>query len=235
MKIVFSSKIAVFSILGAIAAASSSASAQLVNVLGDLGTTSATGVAVSLPGTTNTQAFSLSALNGSITGDVIVANNATGSVFDLTITNLTYTCTIASGSGFGDVSVLVSHTYQLGAGPGPYTGSHAFSGINTNTSGAGRNVQLDSIQDVGFTNTPLPTLASNLTSFTVAPVFSFLPAPSSNLYSIQATLRLRTGGTGVVFLPASAHVQFSAIPEPTTLTFLSGVILVGLRRRVPRH
>lgn len=171
----------------------------------------------------------MSTLAGTLTADVIVANNATGSVFDLTITNLIYTCLIPNSFGGGDVTMIVGHTYQLGVGPGPYVGSHGLSG--TMTSGPGQAVQLDSIQNAGVAPFALPTLLATTTVFSLGPVSSALPLPTANLYQIQATLRLHTDGTGLINLPSSAHVRFSPVPEPTTLAVASGAMSVLLRRR----
>jgi hypothetical protein len=213
---------------------SSQARGQVVNVLGDLGAGSFSGVSVTVPGATSTLPVSMTGTNGTLTADVIVANNATGNVFDLTITNLTYTCTVPNSSGFGDVAMIVNHTYQVGAGPGPYQGSHALSG--NMSAGPLSVVLLDSIQDVGGANVALATMIATTPVFALGPVSSSLPVPSSNLYSIQATLRLRTDGTGFINLPTSAHVQFApvGIPEPTTM-LLAGLPMAltsrSLRRR----
>ncbi len=228
MKAVLFFSIASLSASLVLIAFSSTASAQAINVIGDLFGT-ATGTPLSVAGTIFTQPISITALNGTLVGDVIVSNNASGNMFDLTITNLTYNCLIPNASGAGDVVMIVSHTYQVGVGPGPYIGSQSLSG--TNTSGPLRAVQLDSVQDFGGANLSLPSLLSTAASFSLGPVTSALPAPSSNLYSIQATLRLHTDGTGVINLPSSAHVSFSVVPEPTALGFVSGAMFIALRRR----
>ena len=156
----------VFAALVSLSAASPG-HAQIIDLYGDLGTGTTLGTPFSPVNSTFTQSFSQSTLAGNITGDVIVSNDPTGSIFDMTITNLTYNCIIPNGSGFGDVTVQVLHTYVTGGG-GSYTGSQSMAG--TWTSGPLSVVQLDSIQDYTNTNVFLPSLVATSSPFTLGPV-----------------------------------------------------------------
>ncbi len=201
--------------------------AQVINLYGDLGTNAWTGIGVSPPSSTFTQPFSQSAANGTITGDVIVANDPTGTIFDLTITNLTYNCTTANAAGNGDVIVQVLHSYIMG-GPGPFTGSQSLAG--NWTSGPNSLVQLDSIQDFGGSNINLPTLLATTSPFSLGPVSSLVFSASGS-YQILATLRLETDGTGAINLPSSAHIHVDLAPSPGTCGLLGLAGLVAARRR----
>ncbi len=203
------------------------AGAQTIDLFGDLGTSTTTGIAVSPINSTFTQPFSLTAANGNITGDVIVANDPTGTIFDLTITNLTYNCTTPNSSGFGDVIVQVLHSYAMG-GPGPFTGSHSLAG--SWTSGPLSLVQLDTIQDYLGSNTSLPSLVATTSPFNLGPVSTTAPG-ASGMYSILATLRLRTDGTGAINLPSSAHIRAEMVPGPGAAALLAMGGVVAFRRR----
>lgn len=205
------------------------AGAQSINLSGDLGATSWTGVGFSPINSTNTTPFAWAAGNGTITGDVIVANDPTGTVFDLTITNLNYTCTATNTAGFGDVILVVQHVYVT-SGAGFYTGSHTLNG--SWTSGPGSVVQLDSVQDFGGSNVSLATLTAMTSPFSVGPSSALVPSSNSaGVYQIQAVLRLRTDGLGTILLPTSAHVRAALIPAPGTAGVLALVGLVASRRR----
>ncbi len=213
----------------ATAVTASAASGQVISLTGDL-VGGAVGTPSSLFNTTFTQPFSVTAANGTIAGDVIVANNAAGTQFDLTITNLTYNCTIVNTANAGDVIVIVNHFYLMGA-VGPFTGSHSLSG--SWTSGPFSAVQLDSLQDVGNSNTPLATLLATATPFALGPASVAVPGSATGaLYQIQAILRLHTDGLGSITLPSSAHISTTLlVPEPTTLFLAAASIPIALRRR----
>lgn len=210
------------------AAIAGPAAAQQINLYGDLGTNSTFGAPFSPINSTLTTPFTWSAPAGSITGDVIVANDPTGTIFDLTITNLTYTCTIVNAAGFGDVILQVQHAYAT-SGSGTYFGQHSLAG--SWTSGANSIVQLDSIQDFGGSNVFLPSLIATSSPFNLGPV-SGSALTSSPVYNIQATLRLRTDGLGSIFLPSSAHFRATLAPTPGSIALLGlGGLLTSRRRR----
>lgn len=212
----------------AASALTGSASAQLINLYGDLGTQFTTGAPFSPINSTLTTPFSWSNANGSITGDVIVSNDPTGTIFDLTITNLTYTCLIANAAGFGDVILQVQHAYAT-SGSGTYTGQHSLAG--SWTSGPNSIVQLDSIQDFGGSNVFLPSLIATSSPFSLGPV-SGTALTTSPVYNIQATLRLQTDGLGSIFLPSSAHFRAALVPTPGAVALLGlGGLLTSRRRR----
>ncbi|MBL0928207.1 MAG: PEP-CTERM sorting domain-containing protein [Phycisphaerales bacterium] len=206
------------------------AHAQVVSLFGDLGPGGVTGTPISAINSTFTQSFTQTAAAGSIAFDVIVSNDPTGTIFDLTITNLNYTCTAPNTSGFGDVSVIVTHTYQA-SGSGTYLGSHALSG--SWTSGALSTVQLNSIQDFGVTNTPLTPLLATSSPFSLGPATqTVVTGNSAVVYQIQAILRLRTDGLGSIVLPSSAHIRGQLVPAPSAAAVLGlGVLGVARRRR----
>jgi hypothetical protein len=204
---------------------------QAATLSGDLGGGTFVGTPISLPGSTFTLPFSQTAPAGTIVGDIIVTNDPTGTIFDMTITNLVYTCTAVNTAGFGDVMLVINHVYAT-AGVGPYTGSHALAG--SWTSGPNSVVQLDSLHDVGLTNTPiLPGLLATTSPFALGPFSVNVPATASaNTYAIQATLRLRTDGLGAITLPSSAHINATLVPEPAGLSaLLLGAGAITMRRR----
>jgi hypothetical protein len=212
----------------AASALAGSASAQLINLYGDIGTQFTTGAPFSPINTTLTTPFSWSNANGSITGDVIVANDPTGTIFDLTITNLTYTCITPNTSGFGDVILQVQHAYAT-SGTGTYFGQHSLAG--SWTSGPNSIVQLDNIQDFGNSNVSLPSLIATTSPFNLGPVTGFA-LTTSPVYSVQATLRLRSDGVGAISLPSSAHFRASLVPAPGSIALLGlGSLLAARRRR----
>ncbi len=208
-------------------AAAAPGHAQIIDLYGDLGTGTTLGTPFSPVNSTFTQPFSQSAANGNITGDVIVANDPTGSIFDLTITNLTYNCTTANAAGKGDVIVQVLHTFVTGGG-GTYTGSQSLAG--SWTSGPLSIVQLDSIQDYLGSNTNLPSLIATTSTFSLGPVSGSVLS-SAPTYQILATLRLETDGTGSIFLPSSAHIHVELAPSPGACGLLGLGGLVASRRR----
>lgn len=211
-------------------AAAGSAHAQSIGLTGDLGPGSFTGIAISPINSSFTQPFSQSTAAGSITGDVIVASNVTGTVFDLTITNLAYTCLIPNSSFAGDVTVTVQHSYAT-TSPGIFTGSQALSG--SFTSGPFSFVQLDSIQDFNVSNVPLPTLLATTPSFNLGPVSANISTlgTTTATYDILATLVLHTDLTGTIALPSSAHIHVEMIPAPGAAGLLGLAGLVATRRR----
>ncbi len=211
-------------------AAAGSAQAQLINLTGDLGPGSFTGIAISPINSSFTQPFSQSTAAGSITGDVIVASNVTGTVFDLTITNLTYTCLIPNSSFAGDVTVTVHHHYAT-TSPGIFTGSQSLSG--SFTSGPFSFVQLDSIQDFNVSNVSLPTLLATTSTFNLGPVSANISTlgTTTPMYEIFATLVLHTDLTGAINLPSSAHIHAEMIPAPGACGVLGLAGMVAARRR----
>lgn len=213
-------------VLGALVA-SATGQAQIIDLYGDLGTGTTLGTPFSPVNSTFTQSFSQSTLAGNITGDVIVSNDPTGSIFDMTITNLTYNCIIPNGSGFGDVTVQVLHTYVTGGG-GSYTGSQSMAG--TWTSGPLSVVQLDSIQDYANTNVFLPSLVATSSPFNLGPVSGTVLSLAPT-YQILANLRLHTDGVGAVNLPSSVHIHVELVPGPGGCGVLAFAGLMGMRRR----
>lgn len=208
-------------------AAARSGHAQVIDLYGDLGTGTTLGTPFSPVNSMFTQPFSQSAANGNITGDVIVANDPTGSIFDLTITNLTYNCTTANAAGKGDVIVQVLHTFVTGGG-GTYTGSQSLAG--NWTSGPLSIVQLDSIQDYTGANFNLPSLIATTSPFSLGPVSGSVLSTAPT-YQILATLRLETDGTGSIFLPSSAHIHVELVPGPGACGLLGLAGLAAARRR----
>lgn len=218
----------VFALLVILGAAAPS-QAQQISIIGDLGTGGATGVPLSLINSTFTQPFSLSAPAGNITGDVIVTNDPTGTIFDLTITNLVYNCIFPNSSGFGDVSIIVQHIYQT-PGPGSFTGSQSLSG--NWTSGPLSVVQLDSLQDFGGSNVSLPSLIATVSPFNLGPVSaSVTSSNSANVYGIQAILRLQADGAGTINLPSSAHIHVAPVPSPGAAGLFGLAGIAAARRR----
>jgi len=219
----------VFTALASLAAAGS-VGAQTIGLTGDLGPGSFTGIPISPINSSFTQPFSQSTPAGNITGDVIVASDVTGTIFDLTITNLTYNCLVPNSSFAGDVTVTVHHHYAT-TSPGIYTGSQSLSG--NFTSGPFSFVQLDSIQDFNVSNVPLPTLLATTPTFSLGPVSANISTlgTTTPMYEIFATLVLHTDLTGAINLPSSAHIRAQMIPAPGA----AGVLCVGgvmaIRRR----
>ena len=207
-------------------ASASRGHAQVINLYGDLGTNTWLGAPFSPVNSTVTTPFTWSAANGNITGDVIVANDPTGTIFDLTITNLTYNCTTANAAGHGDVIIQVQHTYVT-SGSGSYTGSQSLAG--SWTSGPASIVQLDSIQDYTGANFNLPSLIATTSPFNLGPVGGSVLS-SAPTYQILATLRLETDGTGAINLPSSAHVHVALAPAPGVCAVM-GVVGVAMGRR----
>lgn len=216
----------IVAVVGALAACASG-HAQVIDLYGDLGTGTTLGTPFSPVNSTFTQSFSQSTLAGNITGDVIVSNDPTGSIFDMTITNLTYNCIIPNGSGFGDVTVQVLHTFVTGGG-GTYTGSQSLAG--TWTSGPLSVVQLDSIQDYTNTNVLLPSLIATTSPFNLGPVSGTVLSLAPT-YQILANLRLHSDGVGSISLPTSAHFHIELAPSPGTCGLLGLAGLVASRRR----
>lgn len=209
-------------------ASASRGHAQVINLYGDLGVNTWLGAPFSPVNSTVTTPFTWSAAAGSITGDVIVANDPTGTIFDLTITNLTYTCTTANAAGKGDVIIQVQHTYAT-SGSGTYTGSQSLAG--SWTSGPASIVQLDSIQDYTGANFNLPSLIATTSPFSLGPVGGSVLS-SAPTYQILATLRLETDGTGAINLPSSAHVHVEVTPAPAGAgVFALGGLVAARRRR----
>ena len=217
-------------VLGSLVATQVS-NAQFVNMFGDLGSQSLTGILVSPINSNLTTPFTWSAGAGSISGDVIMDNNATGTVFSLTITNLVYTCTVPNTAGIGDVTLDVMHHFQPGGTgglPGPYSASHALAG--SWTSGPASMVTLSTILDFGGTNVPLTPLFATVSPFSLGPV----SATSSNsfpTYQIFTQLRLQTDNTGTITLPNSAHITVSFVPSPNAAGLLGLGGLLSVRRR----
>jgi hypothetical protein len=204
------------------------ASGQTINIVGDLGTGSITGTPSSGPNSTFTQAFTQTAGAGNITFDVIVANDITGTIFDLTITNLVYNVTALNSAGAGDVSVIVDHTY-LTSSVGPYLGSHSLSG--SWTSGPMSDVQVDTIMDFGGANILIPSLTATVSPFGLGPATNTAPGNSAGIFNIRAILRLHSDGLGSISLPTSYDITVQPVPEPATLSILAAAFAVGLRRR----
>ncbi len=206
----------------------SAASGQTINIVGDLGPGLIAGTPSSAPGTTFTQAFTQTAPAGNVAFDVIVANDPTGTIFDLTITNLVYNVTALNSAGAGDVTVIVDHTY-LTTSPGPYLGSHSLSG--SWTSGPMSAVQVDTIMDFGGANIMIPSLTATVSPFALGPSTNTAPGITTGIFNIRAILRLHSDGLGSISLPTSYDISVQAIPEPATLSILAGAALIGLRRR----
>ncbi len=221
---------AVLAALTAFAAAAGSAHAQSIVVTGDLGPGGAVGIPVSPVNSTSTQPFSQSTPAGNITGDVIVASDVTGTIFDLTITNLVYNCIVPNSSGFGDVTITVQHHYAT-TSQGIYTGSHALAG--SWTSGPLSTVQLDSIQDFNVSNVPLPTLLATVSPFNLGPVSANISTfgTTSPTYEILATLVLHADGPGSIILPNSAHIRAELVPSVGTTGLFGVAVAAGFRRR----
>lgn len=211
----------------ALLALAGGAHAQFVDLYGDLGTQSTTGAPFSPVNSTNTVPFSWTAPAGNITGDVIVANDPTGTIFDITITNLTYNCVLPNLSGFGDVILVVQHTFAT-SGSGTYFGSQSLAG--SWTSGPNSKVQLDSLQDMGGANVNLPSLLALTSPFSLGPVGASFLSPSPT-YTIQAVLRLQADGVGGINLPSSAHVSAQLVPAPGSLALLGLGGVAAMRRR----
>lgn len=223
---------ACWSVLAGLASlvAAGNVGAQTIGLTGDLGPGSFTGIAISPINSSFTQPFSQSTPAGNITGDVIVASDVTGTIFDLTITNLTYNCLIPNSSFAGDVTVTVHHHYAT-TSPGIYTGSQSLSG--NFTSGPFSFVQLDSIQDFNVSNVPLPTLLATTSTFNLGPVSANISTlgTTTPMYEIFATLVLHTDLTGAINLPSSAHIHVEMIPAPGACGVLGLAGLVATRRR----
>lgn len=208
------------------------AHAQQIIVGGDISGTTA-GIGLSAPGTNNTQGFSFAAGGNTITGDVIVANNLLGDTFTLTLTNVVLTSVNPNINGYLDVFVEVLHSYVPGT-PGPFFGSHAASG---NWAGGPLTMlQLETIMDVGGTNTMLPSIQVDLPSqnpaFTVGPNPGLVPATLSNPFQINTVLRMRIDGVGNINLPTSVDISVTPVPEPTSAAALSlGALMLLTRRR----
>jgi hypothetical protein len=216
-----------FCALAAMSSFANLAAAQQIQSIGDVPGATA-GLLVSPVNSTNTQAFSYVSGLGTIVGDVIVTNNATGTAFDMTITNLTFTCIVPNSANAGDVTLVVDHHYTIG-GAGPYTAAHSISG--SWTSGPGSAVQLDGTQGVGAPTVALPSLATFVTPFSLGPATAAVPSGTAPQYVIQAVLRLHTDSTGAIILPSSAHVSVTMVPEPTTVVALAAASVALLRRR----
>ncbi len=219
-------------ILCALALVALNTRGQQIIVGGDItGTTS--GVGLSTFNTTNTQPFSFASGPNTITGDVIVANNALGDTFTLTITNLVFTSVTPNpGTGALDVFVEVVHSYLPGT-PGPFFGSQAVSG--SWAGGPLTVLQLETLMDVGATNIYLPSIYVDFPSqnptLTAGPNLGVVPATLSNPFQINTVLRMRIDGTGNITLPTSVDVSVTPIPEPTSLALLALGGLTMLRRR----
>jgi hypothetical protein len=217
----------------ALIALAGAAHAQQINMTGDLGTASLTGLAspVSLTNTTSTTNFSWAGPGGSITGDVIVSNDPTGTIFTMTITNLALSVTGPNSAGVPalDVTLTVDHLYQSATGFGTYTGSHALSGFWTNLPTS--YVQLDSTQDVGYANTPLTTLLATSSPFALSSSSPVVVTSGSGKYGIQAVLHIFADGLGTVTLPTSAHISATLVPAPGALALLALSPLAARRRR----
>ena len=222
-----------FLALLAIPLLASAANAQVISMTGDLGTASLTGLAspISFTSTSNTTSFSWTGTGGSITGDVNVSNNPSGTVFTLDITNLFLTVTGPNSAGAPvlDVTLTVDHLYQS-IGNGTYTANHSLSGTWTNSAASW--VQLDSTQDVGYANQPLSTLLATATPFSLTAGAPVVVTSGSGKYGIQAILHLHADGLGTINLPGSAHVNISYVPAPGAMALFGiGGLLAARRRR----
>lgn len=220
-------------VFAALATCAGHASGQVINMTGDLGTASLTGIAspVSLTNTTATQSFSWAGPGGTISGDVIVADDPTGTIFTMTITNLFLTVTGPNSAGVPalDVTLTVDHLYQSATGFGTYTGSHALSGSWTNAPTSW--VQLDSTQDVGYANQPLSTLLASSSPFSLSSSSPVVVTSGSGKYGIQAILHLHADGLGTITLPSSAHISATLVPAPGMLPLLGLASITRRRRR----
>lgn len=203
------------------------AQAQVINLFGDLGTGTTLGTPFSPINSTFTQSFTQTAAAGTISGDVIVTNDPTGTIFTMTITNLAYTCTATNAAGVGDVIVVVDHTY-ITSGFGTYVGTHALSG--SWTSGPNSLVQLDGIHDFGGSNVSLPTLLATASPFALGPT-SATATTTGLIYQIRTILRLQTDGLGTITLPSSADITVTLVPGPTGAAALGLMALAGAQRR----
>ncbi len=205
-----------------LAGASTTCLAAQVNLSGDLGAGSWTGVTYSPVNAFTTTSFSQAVPGlGSITGDVF-SNNSAGASFALRVTNLTYTATIPNPPlGLMDVMIVATHAYQT-SGSGPYNSAHQLTGFWTTASGNA--VQQDTILDLGNTNFMLPTVSQlntgNTTSFNVGAAAG--STTTSSIFLIQTTVRLRIDGTGSILLLSSADVQVDFVPAP------GGIVLAGM-------
>jgi hypothetical protein len=207
------------------------AQAQQIIVGGDI-TGATVGVAVSAPGTNNTQPFSLASGGNTITGDVIVANNVLGDSFTLTMTNLVLTSVAPNPGGTLDVFVEVLHNYVPGT-PGPFMGNQSVSG--SWVGGPLTTLQLETLLDVGGANVYLPSILIDLPTqnptFTAGPNPGIVPATPSNPFQINSILRMRIDGVGNISLPSSVDISV-AVPEPTAATLLAvGAVAMFGRRR----
>ncbi len=216
----------------AIAFFAGAAHAQNISMTGDLGTASMTGFAspISLTSTSNSTPFSWAGPGGTITGDVNVSNNATGTIFTLDITNLFLTVTGPNSAGVPvlDVILKVDHLYQS-IGNGTYSANHSLSGTWTNSPASW--VQLDSIQDFGYSNQPLSTLLATATPFSLTAGAPIVVTSGSGKYGIEATLHLHADGLGTINLPGSAHVTVNFAPAPSAMTLFGVAGLLSIRRR----
>lgn len=211
--------------------AAGTARAQMISMTGDLGTASMVGTAspISMMNTTNTTTFAWAGAGGNITGDVNVSNDPTGTIFTMTITNLTFNATAPGSSGAGtDVTIVVDHLYES-IGNGTYNASHALSG-NWTVGGASY-IQLDSIQDVGYANQPLSTLLATSSPFALSNGAAVAVSSGAGKYGIQATLQFHADTLGSMFLPTSAHITVAFVPAPGAVGVLGVAGLMGMRRR----
>lgn len=225
----FRAAVGALALAGAAGFGAGNAQAQIINLFGDLGTGTTLGTPFSPINSTFTQSFTQTAAAGTITGDVIVTNDPTGTIFTMTITNLAYTCTVANAAGTGDVIVVVDHTY-ITSGFGTYVGTQSLSG--SWTSGPNSLVQLDSIHDFTASNVSLPTLLATTSPFALGPV-SATATTTGLIYQIRTILRLQTDGLGTITLPTSAHITATLVPGPTGAAALGllGVAASARRRR----
>jgi len=208
------------------------AHAQSISMTGDLGTASMTGLAspISMMSSSALTSFSWAGPGGSITGDVTVSNDPTGTIFTLGITNLNLTVTGPNSAGVPilDVTLTVDHLYQS-IGNGTYNASHALAGSWTNSPASW--VQLDSTQDVGYANQPLTTLLATSSPFTMTNGAPVVVTSGSGKYGIQAILHLYADGLGTINLPGSAHINVEYVPAPGAMALLGIAGLVATRRR----
>lgn len=216
----------------ATALCASAAHAQSISMTGDLGTASMTGLAspISMMNSSALTSFSWAGPGGSISGDVTVSNDPTGTIFTLGITNLFLTVTGPNSSGVPalDVTLTVDHLYQS-IGNGTYNASHSLAGSWTNLPTSW--VQLDSTQDVGYANQPLTTLLATSSPFSLSNGAPVVVTSGSGKYGIQAILHLYADGLGTINLPGSAHVNVEYVPAPGAMALIGIAGLLSTRRR----
>ncbi|MEX2672911.1 MAG: hypothetical protein WD294_12475 [Phycisphaeraceae bacterium] len=215
------------------------AQAALVQLEGDLGTPSWTGVQQPLgPGVSIIEPFSVTTQTGSLTGEVHAEN--LGNAFDLTVTNLVYE---ASADGVvpnaHSIEFYVGQEYQ--STPGTYTAEHELTGTADLAAGQSADVGMQTTHNFSGN---LPGIFDSVAGPGTGIAFNAGPASqvvtTGNIYVIETWVSLSFYGgfasPATITLPASAHTTATVVPEPAAgSVLLGGMMVLAARRRNKRR